>query len=105
MVTSEAPISTRALLIGSSYEGLPGTENDVATMAEVLRSHGFHVDDPNYVKKLCGSDATLKKILQAWEDMIESTDWDDVVVMYYSGHGRLAQPKKFDGSTEQRKHI
>lgn len=105
METVQSSIARRALLIGSSYDELRGTENDVATMAEVLRSYGFHVDDANYVKKLCGADATRKKILQAWEDIISSTSWDDAVVIYYSGHGGLAQPKRSDASSEHSKNI
>lgn len=100
-------IKKLALLIGSSYGGLPGTENDVATMAEVLRGFKFPVDDPNYVKRLCGNDASRKNILQAWDDMIKITNWGDAVVIYYSGHGGLAQPAKRNDTTssKQLKHI
>lgn len=95
----------RALLIGSSYDNLPGTENDVNTVADLLRRHGFDVDNETYVKKLCGNDATRPKILDAWEELISNSSWDDVVIIYYSGHGGLAKSSGSDPSPQRPSRI
>jgi hypothetical protein len=90
----------RALLIGSSYGDLPGTENDVDTMARILERYGFDIQ--NNVTRLCGSDATRKNILDEWNGLASSsTKNGDVVVIYYSGHGGLAEPLKKEKTSEQ----
>lgn len=90
----------RALLIGSSYGGLPGTENDVNTMVRILKRYGF--DSTKDITKLCGRDATRHNILTEWNRLTtETIQIGDTVVIYYSGHGGLAEPphdssKNFD---------
>jgi hypothetical protein len=75
-----APIR-RALLIASPYGQLKGTEYDVERMSEVLEDHGFQIT------YCCGEKATRSGILAAWERLIQETQEDDAVVIYYSGHG------------------
>ncbi|KAF4914038.1 hypothetical protein CGCF415_v002606 [Colletotrichum fructicola] len=56
-------------------------------MTNILKSRGFQTDNEIYVKRLFGQDASRQKILDAWEDLIHDTSYDDTVVIYYSGHG------------------
>ncbi|KAK7911801.1 hypothetical protein PG985_014282 [Apiospora marii] len=78
----------RALLIGSNYDDLPGTEHDVRTMQSLLQSFGFR---PANVKTLSGKEATRQQILDSWRDLILQSNSDDSVVIYYSGHGGLTK--------------
>lgn len=83
-------VKRQALLIGTQYKGLNGTENDVNAMYRVLTSQGFQIT------KCLNLDATRDGIQKAWKDLIESIhDADDAVVIYFSGHGGFleAQPK------------
>ncbi|KAK4207351.1 caspase domain-containing protein [Rhypophila decipiens] len=76
-----ANVSKRALLIGSSYQGLVGPANDVMTMSETLRPHGFHITS------CTDAMATRSGILSAWDTLIGECHEEDVVVIFYSGHG------------------
>ncbi|RSL72424.1 hypothetical protein CEP53_001100 [Fusarium sp. AF-6] len=78
----------RALLIGSPYGGLLGTQHDVEAMRGMLQNHGFPVEN---ITTLCNESATRENILGAWRSLIGETSSDDVLVIYYSGHGGLAQ--------------
>ncbi|KAM0365459.1 hypothetical protein ACHAPK_009687 [Fusarium culmorum] len=103
-VQSPDPKAKRALLIGSSFKHpfeLPGTLNDVETMARTLKKYGFDVENERYVKKLCGPMATRDNILRNWRELADNTVKDDVVVVYYSGHGGII-PQNLDGNSEQR---
>lgn len=82
----------RALLIGSRTKDLDGkelqgTENDVQIMAVVLKKYGFEI------RSCIGSNATRNGILEAWKNIISATSADDVVVIYYSGHGAYVEFK------------
>lgn len=85
------PFQKRALLIGSSFNGLPGTDSDVETMAQTLTLYGFPTDG---MKKLCHTYATRENIITEWEKLAEKSNKGDTVVIYYSGHGGLAQTEK-----------
>lgn len=78
----------RALLIGSGYAKLPGTDNDVKRMSKMLEEYNF---DPSNQIKLYGKEATRKNILCSWEKLISQCSKNDAVVIYYSGHGGLAE--------------
>jgi hypothetical protein len=102
-ISEIAPLTAqarRALLIGSSYGNLLGTENDVNIIERLLRSYEF--DD---IKKLCGEDATRQKILDEWESLTARSSPGDAVVIYYSGHGSLSDSKNAEGEQEQRWRI
>ncbi|PVH70532.1 hypothetical protein DL98DRAFT_577809 [Cadophora sp. DSE1049] len=85
----------RALLIGSDYGGLKGTENDVETVAKILHDCDFQSEN---IQLLIGDRAIRDGILKAWEDLIEALEENkdenahDTVVIYYSGHGGYATP-------------
>ncbi|KAF2469217.1 uncharacterized protein BDR25DRAFT_289456 [Lindgomyces ingoldianus] len=76
---------SRALLIASPYGGLRGPENDVELMASVLKKYEFEV------VKCCGDDATRNQILCAWQKLISESSADDIVIIYYSGHGGVVK--------------
>lgn len=83
-------MAKRALLIGSSVDGLKGVETDVQTMHDLLASYGF-------TSQLCaGATATRLGILQAYRQLIAQTVAGDVVVVYYSGHGARAARTPID---------
>lgn len=76
----------RALLIGAQTHGLTGVVNDVAAMAETLDRHGF------VIHRCEGGDATRGGILEAYQRLISDAEANDVVVVYYSGHGGYIRP-------------
>ena len=82
--------SRHALLIGSGFDGLPGTENDVEAMARILEGYGF---SQGCIIKLCHADATRDRIVKEWEALATESIEGDVMVIYYSGHGGLAEDK------------
>jgi len=77
-------MSSRALLIGSAYEGLGGVEKDLDAMEKALGPRGFTVE------RCAGPDATRAGILSAYTRLIDETGPGDAVVVYYSGHGGWA---------------
>lgn len=81
----------RALLIGSQTGGLTGVHRDVRLMAETLG--GFDFD----VRTIIESEATSEGIVSAYGELIDDTDDDDAVVVYYSGHGSRTLNPKADG--------
>jgi hypothetical protein len=81
----------RALLIASPYGDLQGPENDVDMMAKVLEKRGFQLN------RCCREQATREGIRSAWQQLISETSTDDIVVVYYSGHGGEALSAKEAG--------
>lgn len=82
----EGAVVRRALLIGAQTGNLTGVKNDVAAMTEVLKRHGF-------ITHPCeDGNATRDGILDAYQRLIHDAKADDVVVVYYSGHGGYLRP-------------
>lgn len=83
--TAGAP---RALLIGLNYQGgsavtpLPGIRLDIEMMKQVARDLG--IDD---VRELWNENATLEGIRRAVENLGQGVAKDDLVLVYFSGHG------------------
>lgn len=73
----------RALLIASPFGKLEGPVNDVKSVADLLQRHGFNVT------QCCGAAATRDKILYHWNNLISKTERNDMVVVFYSGHGGM----------------
>ncbi|CEN60536.1 hypothetical protein ASPCAL02972 [Aspergillus calidoustus] len=87
----------RALLISSSYNGLLGPANDIRLMGSVLGRKGFKITECS------GHNATRDEIKSAWSKLIQECSDQDVVVIYYSGHGSLVQsPIRPTAGSEQR---
>jgi hypothetical protein len=74
----------RALLIGSPFGDLRGPLNDAELMTTVLEEQGFEV------VKCCGTQATSDNIRSKWRHLINQSSAGDAVVIYYSGHGGIA---------------
>jgi len=77
-----------ALLVGidtyrENYSPVPGT-NDAALMAELLGPDGYQFD---HVRKLLGKQATERAFLDALEHLAGQAKREDLVVIYFSGHG------------------
>ena len=87
----------RALVIGiDTYGGgyqLNGCVNDARAMTDILRET-FDFSHEN-IRLLTNADATKDGILDAFDDLIEATNTDDVVVFFFAGHGsRLGDMEK-----------
>ncbi|PYH30985.1 uncharacterized protein BO87DRAFT_461838 [Aspergillus neoniger CBS 115656] len=75
----------RALLIASPWGDLQGTFTDADRMRSVLIAYGFHITECR------GPQATRSGIITAWKNLVLSSAPDDVVVVYYSGHGGIVE--------------
>lgn len=73
----------KALLIGSETAGLNGVHTDISSISEMLIEREFCID------RCTDSNATRAVIIDRYKRLIHDTQTDDVVVIYYSGHGAL----------------
>jgi hypothetical protein len=94
-------MTKRALLIGvdeySSGEilDLDGCVNDVEAIADVLTSaYGFKDTDLKVLKTV--GDTTRERILDELQALVDGVRSDDVVVVYYSGHGSQVPDRSGD---------
>ena len=76
-----------ALLIGIDYEDGLDTRGDAEDLAAVLTDESLCGYPPENVTLLIGSEADRKGILSALDQLIEKTDEQSSVFVYYSGHG------------------
>lgn len=87
--TFAAPPTQRALLIGiNNYlnvEPLHGCLNDVEAMRTLLTTR--YQFPKNNVRTLTDTGATRVNILAAFQQLIDSSNPGDIVVIHYSGHG------------------
>ena len=102
---SNSSFSKKALLIGINYIGtsneLSGCINDVESMEKMLTKSGF----TNFVKL---TDKTLVKptksgILNAFTNLLRSSNVGDLLCFFYSGHGSYILDRsgdELDGSDE-----
>jgi hypothetical protein len=81
--------SKRALLIGinnyANVRQLKGCVNDVTAMKTLLTSN-YQFPEKN-ITMLTDQMASREKILAAFQQLIEATDTNDIVLIHYSGHG------------------
>lgn len=89
-----------ALLVGINHyplfprRQLRGCLNDVALMAETLRSvFGFPQEQMTFLRD---EKATRKRILEAMNNLLNAARPDDIVVFYYSGHGSRVHDREGD---------
>ncbi|CAH0002518.1 unnamed protein product [Clonostachys byssicola] len=84
-------VQKRALLIGCPTGSLTGVENDLDRMETILGRYGF---------------ATTKaQIITAWGDIVEKTSQGDALVIYYSGHGGMAERQADANSKRGRQRL
>ncbi len=76
-----------ALLIGISYEDGLDTIGDAEDVAELLRDPSLCGYPAENVLLVTGAEADRKGILGAFDQLIERTNSDSSVFLYYSGHG------------------
>lgn len=76
-----------ALLIGISYEDGLDTIGDAEDVAELLRDPALCGYPAENVLLVTGDEADRNGILGAFDQLIERTDADASVFLYYSGHG------------------
>jgi hypothetical protein len=89
----------RALLIGASAPDLAGVANDLELMGEALARHGFEAEHMEAVLP-----ATRARMADAIQRLIARTESDDVVVLYYSGHGAKLDRDRTRGDGEAAYH-
>lgn len=75
------------------YRILRGCDEDVDLMRDLLVERFGFADDPTLTQVLKTREATQAAILAAVDGLVERAGRDDVVVVYYSGHGsRMRDP-------------
>lgn len=75
-----------ALLIGVGRD-LPVTARDATAIYNILADETFAGYLPENITLLTNEKATREGILNAFNNLIETTDKDSSVMLYYSGHG------------------
>src|SRR5215211_3731411 len=91
----------RALLIGideypklSPRYQLGGCVNDVEAMADILeRKFAFPESNMAFLRN---GEATRAGILAAMDELVESAETNDIVVIHYSGHGSQMTDREED---------
>ena len=78
--------NAHALLIGVGAD-LPITVNDAAALQKHLTDPSKAAYDPGNVTLLTEKEASRDKILSTFDQLIQNTNDDSTVIVYYSGHG------------------
>lgn len=78
--------NAHALIIGVGSD-LPVTVLDATAIYNILANEKIAGYDPNNITLLTEENATRKGILKAFDDLIERTDENSSVMLFYSGHG------------------
>lgn len=82
-------MNRRALIIRPDYDPPAGVHNAAELMGQVLRLRGFEL-------ALCvGPAATRAGVLAAYDELIAHAALDDVIAIYYAGHGGLATNSRY----------
>lgn len=87
--------NAHALLIGVGSEDLPETINDAKALYKILGNKETGSYYKSNLKILTGKKATRKGILNAFDDLLERTDKDSSVLLFYSGHGGMYSDNTF----------
>lgn len=75
-----------ALIIGVGAD-LPATVDDAVGLADILRDAGRCAYPSGHVDLLTGEGATVDGLRSAFKKLIDSTDHESTVIVYFSGHG------------------
>lgn len=92
----------RALLVGidryksKKIRSLDGCVNDARLMHTLLQTPFGFIDDDDRMRVLENEDATRDNILRALDQLVEKTERNDVVVIYYAGHGSQMTDREGD---------
>ena len=99
-----------AVIVGvAKYEHMPAlkyADDDAYRIYAHLKSPEGGALKENQIKLLIDEDATRNNILRAMNDIFMKADENDVVMMYFSGHGLEGTfiPIDYDGFTNSIKH-
>ncbi len=116
ITTTSAPIPQNtdtkvwAVLVGvSNYEHMPAlkyTDDDAYRIFAHLRSPEGGALDNDQIKILIDEDATLEKIKSTMSDVFSKAGSNDLVMLYFSGHGLNGSflPIDFDGYNNKLLH-
>lgn len=87
--------NAHALLIGVGSEDLPETVADAKALHTILsdKTHGSYYK--KNLKIITRKKATRKGILKAFDDLLERTDENSSVFLFYSGHGGMYSDNTF----------
>lgn len=87
--------NAHALLIGVGSKDLPETVADAKALYKILgdKEHGCYYR--KNIKIITKKKATRNGILKAFDDLLESTDENSSVLLYYSGHGGMYSDNTF----------
>ncbi len=87
--------NAHALIIGVGSKDLPETVTDAKAIYQILgdKEHGSYYK--KNIKKLTGKKATRLGILKAFDELLERTDENSSVLLYYSGHGGMYSDNTF----------
>src|SRR5690606_24535321 len=87
--------NAHALLIGLGSEDLPETVADAKALYNILvdKENGSYYG--KNIKIITKNEATRNGILKAFDELLERTDIDSSVLLYYSGHGGMYSDNTF----------
>ena len=87
--------NAHALLIGVGSEDLPETVADATALYNILgdKKNGSYYG--KNIKIITKNEATRNGILKAFDELLERTDEDSSVLLYYSGHGGMYSDNTF----------
>lgn len=87
--------NAHALLIGVGSDDLPETVADAKALYKILgdKEHGSYYK--KNIKIITNKKATRKGILKAFDDLLERTDEESSVLLFYSGHGGMYSDNTF----------
>ncbi len=87
--------NAHALLIGVGSEDLPETVTDAKALHKILSDKKTGSYYKKNIKIITKKKATRKGILKAFDNLLEQTDENSSVLLYYSGHGGMYSDNTF----------
>ena len=87
--------NAHALIIGVGSKDLPETVNDAKALQKLLGDKKFGGYYKKNIKVLTRKKATRIGILKAFDELLEKTDENSSVFLYYSGHGGMYSDNTF----------
>lgn len=98
--TTLSQAKTQALLIGigqyPEHQKLAGPVNDVALIESILLQNEYLPHER--INVLLDEEATRKNILSALHSLLKTTEPEDKIVLYFSGHGTSALNDQIDAN-------
>src|SRR5690606_20563482 len=87
--------NAHALIIGVGSKDLPETVNDAKALQKLLGDKKYGGYYKKNIKVLTKKKATRNGILKAFDELLERTDENSSVFLYYSGHGGMYSDNTF----------